>query len=83
MHSHLQDSPKTASHEQEIRSLSIRTAVPPDEVRALFAHEFERLGMGAKVGSYLAVLTTSNVRAMLRRKGKGAGEPGTRDEVQR
>ena len=65
-----QKSPETAPHEREIRSLSTRTAVPPDEVRALFAHEFARLGMGAKVGTYLTVLTTSNVRAMLRRKGK-------------
>jgi hypothetical protein len=65
-----QDSPKPPSHEREIRSLSTRTAIPPDEVRALFAHEFARLGMGAKVGTYLTVLTTSNVRAMLRRKGK-------------
>jgi hypothetical protein len=52
--------------------LSARTEVPPAEVGALFAHEFARLRMGAKVGSYLAVLTTSNVRAMLRRRDKRA-----------
>ena len=50
------DSPETAAHEREIRSLSAR------------------LGMGAKVGPYLAVLTTSNIRAMLRRKSKAAHE---------
>lgn len=53
--------------EREIRSLSDRSGVELRHVRALFDHEFARLGMGAKVGSYLAVLTSSNVRAMLRR----------------
>ncbi len=67
-----QNTPETGSHEREIRSLSARTEVSPAEVGALFAHEFARLRMGAKVGSYLAVLTTSNVRAMLRRKDKRA-----------
>jgi hypothetical protein len=70
-------SPQTASHEREIRSLATRAAVPPVEVRALFAHEFARLGMGAKVGSYLSVLTASNVRAMLRRKSQSKGERAT------
>ena len=72
MHIFPQDSPETASHEREIRSLSASTAVPPAEVGTLFAPDFARPRMGAKVGSYLAVLTTSNVRAMLRRKDKGA-----------
>lgn len=40
------------------------------KVRALFAAEFARLKIGAKVGSYLAVLTESNVRGMLRRKAR-------------
>jgi hypothetical protein len=76
MHILPQDTPETASHEREIRSLSARSAAPPAEVGTLFAHEFARLRMGAKVGSYLAVLATSNIRAMLRRKGKGAyGSP--------
>jgi hypothetical protein len=44
-----------------------RTGAPLAEVRSLFTKEFSRLELGAKVRSYLAVLTTSNVLAMLRR----------------
>jgi hypothetical protein len=36
--------------------------------------------MGAKVGSYLAVLTESSVRGLLRRKTKSAAEPAANDE---
>lgn len=54
--------------ERAIRSLSARSGMPLVHVRTLFRHELRRLGMGAKVGSYLAVLTASNVRGMLRRK---------------
>ncbi len=53
--------------EREIRSLSDRSGVEVGEVRALFHQESARLRMGAKIGSYLAVLTTANVRGMLRR----------------
>jgi hypothetical protein len=49
-------------------SLCDRTGAPLAEVRSLFAQEFSRLELGAKVRSYLAVLAASNVRAMLRRK---------------
>ena len=55
-------------HERAINSLRERTGAPLAEVRSLFAQEFSRLEPGAKVRSYLAVLTASNVRAMLRRK---------------
>jgi len=53
--------------EREIRSLSDRSGVEVGEVRALYQKESTRLGMGAKIGSYLAVLTTASVRGMLRR----------------
>ena len=55
-------------HEREIRSLSDRSGASLAQVRTLFSDEFARLKMGAKVGSYLGVLTASNVRGMLRRK---------------
>jgi hypothetical protein len=57
-----------ARHERAMSSLCERTGAPPADVRRLFAQEFSRLELGAKVRSYLAVLTASNVRAMLRRK---------------
>jgi hypothetical protein len=57
------------AHESEIRSLSDRAGATEVEVRTLFASEFARLKMGAKVSSYLTVLTTSSVRGtLLRRK---------------
>jgi hypothetical protein len=56
-------------HERAMSSLRDRTGVPLAEVRSLFEREFARLELGAKVRSYLAVLTASNVRGMLPRKG--------------
>jgi ribosomal protein L34E len=55
-------------HERAVSLLCDRTGAPLVEVRRLFAQEFSRLELGAKVRSYLGVLTASNVRAMLRRK---------------
>jgi hypothetical protein len=49
-------------------ALCDRTGAPLTKVRSLFAQEFSRLEVDAKVRSYLTVLTASNVRAMLRRK---------------
>ena len=57
-----------SAHEREIRALTLGNSAPETEVRTLFASEFARLEMGAKVGAYLTVLTTANVRGMLRRK---------------
>jgi hypothetical protein len=58
----------TVRHERAMISLCDRTGVPLAEVPSLFAQEFSRLELGAKVLRYLAVLTASKVRAMLRRK---------------
>ncbi|GAC1452414.1 MAG: hypothetical protein PVSMB6_04530 [Steroidobacteraceae bacterium] len=57
-----------ARHERAIGTLLDRTDAPVAEVRGLYAQEFSRLELGAKVRSYLAVLTASNVRTLLRRK---------------
>lgn len=59
---------EAARHERAMSSLSDRTGAPLVEVQRLFAQEFSRLELGAKVRTYLAVLTASNVRTMLRRK---------------
>jgi hypothetical protein len=55
-------------HERAIRSLRDRTGAPAAEVRSLFAREFSRLEVAAKVRTYLGVLAESNVRKMLRRR---------------
>jgi hypothetical protein len=52
-------------HERAITSLSAHTGASLTQVRALFVNEFARLALRATVRSYLAVLTASNVRAML------------------
>ena len=62
------------AQEREIQSLSEKSGASPAEVRALFSDELARLKMGAKVGSYLGVLTASNVRGMLRRKTRLAAQ---------
>jgi hypothetical protein len=64
-------------HECEIRSLSDRSGASLAQVRTLFSDELARLKMGAKVGSYLGVLTASNVRGMLRRKARLASNVPT------
>ena len=62
------DEPKDRQlDERAIHSLSDQSGVPRADVRTLFRHERARLGMGAKVHSFLAVLTASIVRGMLRR----------------
>lgn len=53
--------------ERQIRILSDQSGESPAQVRTLFRQEHARLGMGAKIHSYLAVLTASNVRGKLRR----------------
>jgi hypothetical protein len=55
-------------HERTIGSLCVRTGASDAEVRALFKHEFTRLGLSATVRSYLALLAAANVHAILRRK---------------
>jgi hypothetical protein len=78
MSSPLQRGHEAAKHERAISSLSDRTGASLAEVRVLFARELARLELGAKVRSYLAVLTASNVRATLRRQGQVPGESHAR-----
>jgi len=54
---------EAARQERAIGWLRDRTGEPLTEVRRLFAREFSRLEVGAKIRSYLSVLTVSNVRA--------------------
>lgn len=61
-------SKEAVRHERAINSLRERSGASLAEIRSLFTQEFGRLEQDAKVRSYLAVLTASNVRAMLRRK---------------
>jgi hypothetical protein len=55
-------------HERAMSALCDRTGAPLTKVRSLYAQEFSRLELGAKVRSYLEVLTARKVRAILRRE---------------
>jgi len=68
---------EAARNERALSSLCDRSGVPLAEVRSLFAQEFSRLAFGAKIRSYLSVLTASNVRAMLRRQARRAPQQGS------
>jgi hypothetical protein len=67
-HASLETRYDPAGHRLATHFLSDRTAMTPAEVGGPVGSEFPRIKMGAKVGTYLAVLTESNARAMLRRK---------------
>jgi hypothetical protein len=60
------DEEDLARQERTIRSLTERAGAPIEHVRGLFMKEYSRLGRGAKVRRFLHLLTTSNVREMLR-----------------
>ena len=68
MNSLFEPDKEAVRHERAISSLRNRSGASLAEVRGLFAQEFARLELGARVRSYLSILTTSKVRAMLRRK---------------
>jgi hypothetical protein len=61
-------------HERAVSSLSDRSGAPRAHVRGLFAQEFSRLELGAKVRAYLGALTAANVRRMLHRGARSAQE---------
>jgi hypothetical protein len=64
-----EDEKDAAKRERAIRSLTDRASAPVEHVRRLFTGEFARLGRDAKVRKFLHILTTSNVRKMLRLSG--------------
>lgn len=57
----------TARSERAIRALIDASHASPEEVRDLFTVEFGRLERVAKIRTYLHVLATAKVRAMLPR----------------
>jgi hypothetical protein len=57
----------TARSERAIRALIDASHASPEEVRDLFTVEFGRLARAAKIRTYLHVLATAKVRALLSR----------------
>jgi hypothetical protein len=66
MSSFLERGTEVAQQERSIASLANRTEVSEGKIRGLFIREYARLELNATVRTYLQVLTTSNVRSMLR-----------------
>lgn len=58
--------------ERTIRSLCDRTGAARADVHALFAGEVLRLGLGATVRSYVRLLATANVYAVLRGRARAS-----------
>ena len=75
MFSPLEPSREADGNEHAVSLLSHRTGAPLAEVRKLFAQEFTRLELRAKVRSYLSVLASSNVLARLRHAGTRTVHP--------
>ena len=67
-HTSLETRYDPAGHRLATRFSSDRASRVPAEVGGPVGSEFSPIKMGANVGTYLAVLTESNTRAMLRRK---------------
>ncbi len=61
------DDGDAARSERAIRALTDASRASPEKVRDLFAVEFSRLERVAKIRTYLHVLATVKVRAMLSR----------------
>jgi hypothetical protein len=56
------------SPEAAIRSLASELQVPVDQVERAYLREARAIGAGARIKSYVAVLTASRVRSELRRR---------------
>src|SRR5262245_4413508 len=65
------ETPADAStvHARDIEVLAREAQVPFEDVAQLYAREFAALTAGARITSFLPILTTRKVRALLRQRG--------------
>jgi len=56
-------------HAQDIEVLAREAQVPIEDMAQLYAREFAVLAAGARITSFLPILTTRKVRAFLRQSG--------------
>lgn len=66
---------KKSRQERAIELLAQESKVPVDEVARLYRNEWAALEDGARITSFVAILTTRNVREMLRRRSIGKRAP--------
>jgi Protein of unknown function (DUF3562) len=67
--------PSKKSHQRAVEFLARESQVPIDEVARLYEDEWAELEDGARITGFLAILTTRNVREMLRRRSTGKLSP--------
>jgi hypothetical protein len=70
------------THERGIQIIRDWAGASSSEVQTLLPPEFARLTMGAKVGSYIAVLTESSARGMSQRRTRLAANLGQTPSAQ-
>jgi hypothetical protein len=63
-----QAAPEAAHHEATIEALARETGTEPAKVQELYEREFADLEATATVRSFLSVLASRNVRAVLRQR---------------
>ena len=81
MTSHTSDTPLHDSPAQarDIEALAREAHVPLDDVAQLYARELAALTAGARITSFLPILTTRKVRAILRQRCHASRIPATLD----
>jgi hypothetical protein len=57
-----------SSHERAIEALARESHVPIEQVAQLYEHELAGLKVGARITSFLTILTTRKVREILRQR---------------
>jgi hypothetical protein len=70
MSTHLSTTPThvNAAAQRDLEDLACEAQVPLDVVSQLYAHEWAALAAGARITSFLPILTTRKVRAILRQQ---------------
>jgi hypothetical protein len=66
---------KKSLQQRAIELLARESQAPIDEVTRLYEDEWAELEDGARITGFLAILTTRNVREMLRRRSTGKRLP--------
>jgi hypothetical protein len=62
---------ESSTHERAIETLAQQSHVSIDQVAQLYERELAALKVGARITSFLTILTTRKVRAILRTLGTG------------
>lgn len=67
---------ESSLHERAIEALARQAHVPIEHVAQLYTHELAVLTVGARITSFLSILTIRKVRELLRQRRHAAHDPG-------